>query len=439
MISRKNWFIINIGCMFESYDYYVYTFLLIVLRDNLFINISPENYAGIIFVIFGTGAIARPLGGIIFGYIGDARGRALAVSYSMLFSGLCTFMIAFLPSYQEIGFVAPVLYCVIRFIQGLCFGGNMSGILTFVFEGLPASKRLFWIGSIIFSVLRGILLALGITWLLKSFLSEAQFIAWGWRLCFVVGFIPVITGIYFRYHLKENPYIIKSIASHRGKGMVLIRAFARHKLNILFGFGISVFSAMLMFFIVFYLHLFFDNYMINRIASIRITMLAVIIFSTFILAGGWVMSRYTYNPGKLMFWASLIFICCIYWVFNGLSSTNVMSVITALVSLSIMAAIVCTAAPILLLSMFPAHVRCTGVGFTHNITFAIVTAIVPISIRMVSSHLPMRTTLILFLFGSGLITCITCYLFKDRRFFLLRDRKRKHLGIPKLAQNIAKV
>lgn len=439
MINRKNWFIINIGCMFESYDFYVYTFLLVVLRSNLFINISPENYASLIFIIFSTGSIARPLGGLIFGYIGDTRGRAVAISYSMLFSGLCAFMVALLPTYQQVGVVAPILYCVIRFMQGICFGGNLATTLPYVFEGVPASKRLFWVGSIIFSVLRGILLALGIIWLLKLFLSQVQFAAWGWRLCFVVGFIPTLIGIYSKYHLKENPYIAKTIANHRVKGIILIRAFTRHKLNIVFGFGVTVFSAMLMFFMFFYLHRFFDSYMLNRIAIIRITTLAAIIFSTFVLAGGWLMSRYTYNPGKLMFLASLIFICCIYWIFNGLASANTMSAMIALISLSVVSAIVCTTAPVLLLSMFPAHLRCRGVGFTHNITFAIIAAIVPISIRMVNSQLSIKTTLILFLFGSGLITCITSYLYKDRRFFLLRDRKRKHLALSNLSQNISKV
>jgi MFS family permease len=171
MINSKTAFVLSFGCMLESYDFFAYSFLLPVLKINLFGAGNEFSYSTVLLIIFAVGAVARPIGSVIFGHLGDKYGRQGAVANSMLYSGLVTAIIAVIPTYQQLGIFAVIMYSFVRFTQGLCFGGNIAGLFTYMYEGCNIGNRSFWVGSIVFSMLRGLLVSFFVTEALRLSLS----------------------------------------------------------------------------------------------------------------------------------------------------------------------------------------------------------------------------------------------------------------------------
>lgn len=194
-----------IGNTIEFYDFLLYGLASALVFSKLFFpTISPLAAMLASFATFGVGFIARPLGGIFFGHMGDTLGRKVTLMITLGGMGLATFLIGCLPTYEHIGVWAPILLVVLRFVQGFLVGGEWGGAMLMVVESAPANRRGL-LGSIPqtggFS---GQLLATGI-FALVSQLPEDQLMSWGWRIPFMLSVVLVLVGLYMRRKLDETP------------------------------------------------------------------------------------------------------------------------------------------------------------------------------------------------------------------------------------------
>lgn len=194
-----------IGNTIEYYDFLLYGLASVLVFSKVFFpNISPMAAMLASFATFGVGFIARPLGGIFFGHMGDTLGRKITLLITLGGMGAATFLIGCLPSYDSIGILAPVLLVILRFVQGFLVGGEWGGAMLMVVESAPANRRGL-LGSIPqtggFS---GQLLATGV-FALITLLPEDQLLSWGWRIPFMLSVVLVLVGMYMRRRLDETP------------------------------------------------------------------------------------------------------------------------------------------------------------------------------------------------------------------------------------------
>lgn len=195
-----------IGTAIEYYDFYIYATAVALVIGPIFF---PPNDAAVqslnAFVTFGIAFIARPIGSIIFGHFGDKIGRKAVLVVSLLLMGISTTLIGLLPGYGQIGIAAPIILCILRFLQGLGLGGEWGGAALLATEYAPKGKRA-WYGM--FPQLGpsvGFLAASGIFYILSITLSDADFKSWGWRIPFLLSAVLVFVGLYVRLSLAETP------------------------------------------------------------------------------------------------------------------------------------------------------------------------------------------------------------------------------------------
>ncbi|WP_454050456.1 MFS transporter [Cellulomonas sp. Marseille-Q8402] len=196
-----------VGTTIEFYDFYVYATAAVLVFPHLFFPSANETTALLAsFAVFGAAMVARPIGAIFFGHLGDRRGRKTTLVYSLLTMGVATFLIGVLPTVDQIGVTAAVLLLILRLAQGFALGGEWSGAALVATENAPAGKRA-WYGT--FPQLGaplGFIIANGIFLIINGVLGQGSdaFMSWGWRVPFLFSAVMVIIGLWVRLKLVES-------------------------------------------------------------------------------------------------------------------------------------------------------------------------------------------------------------------------------------------
>ncbi|MGW3494987.1 MFS transporter [Streptomyces sp. NPDC001020] len=198
------------GTAIEFYDFFVYgTAAALVLGPLFFPTFSPAAGTLAAFGTFGIGFVARPLGSVLFGHIGDRRGRRPVLVASLLLTGTATVAVGCLPTYDTIGIAAPVLLLALRFLQGLGLGGEWGGAVLLTAEHAPPGRRVLWSSFPQVGPSVGFMLANGTVLALSATLSEAQFASWGWRIPFWGAGVLAAAGLWLRGSLTESPSFLE--------------------------------------------------------------------------------------------------------------------------------------------------------------------------------------------------------------------------------------
>lgn len=190
----------------EYYDFFIYGTAAALVFPHIFFPALGDSAAVMAsFATFGVAFIARPLGGIVFGYIGDRVGRKTTLVSTMMMMGIATVMIGLLPDGNAIGLWAPLALILLRFAQGLAVGGEWASAALFVGEYAPKSKRALYALSPTLGTSAGLLLST-LTFLITGFtMSTETFEAWGWRVPFLLSVVLVAVGMYVRLGISETP------------------------------------------------------------------------------------------------------------------------------------------------------------------------------------------------------------------------------------------
>jgi len=195
-----------IGTAAEYYDFFVFATAAVMYFGKLFFP-SSDPLLGTIFA-FSTYAVAffvRPLGGIVFGHFADKLGRKAALVVTILIVGLGTFCIGLLPTYEKIGFWAPLTLVIIRILQGFGVGGEQGGAVLMTAEYAPSERRGFFASWVQLGAPTGFILPSALFAFLAGTLTESQMLEWGWRIPFLASLLLVIIGLYVRIKIDESP------------------------------------------------------------------------------------------------------------------------------------------------------------------------------------------------------------------------------------------
>ncbi len=201
----------TIGTTIEFYDFFLYATAAGLVFNKVFFP-AHEPLTGILiaFATYAVGFLARPLGGAAFGHFGDRHGRKKALVVSLLMMGGATFLIGVLPTHDTVGLLAPLLLILLRLVQGFALGGEWGGAVLLVAEHGSRRHRGFWTALPQTGGPAGNLLSTAVLALLALFMSDGQFVAWGWRIPFLLSAVLVLIGLWVRLSVEESPLFVEA-------------------------------------------------------------------------------------------------------------------------------------------------------------------------------------------------------------------------------------
>ncbi len=228
----------TVGTTIEWYDFFLYGVMAALVFPRLFFP-KDDPFVGQI-LSFGTytvGFVARPLGGVIFGYLGDRIGRKSTLVATLLLMGLSTVCIGFLPTAQEIGLAAPILLTSLRFVQGIGVGGEWGGAVLLALEYGHRGKRGFFASWPQAGVPLGLLTSAGVVALFEELLSPDDFLAWGWRVPFLLSGLLIVVGLLIRVRILETPLFRQLQATNQVARAPVTETLRRHWREVLLAAG----------------------------------------------------------------------------------------------------------------------------------------------------------------------------------------------------------
>jgi len=221
----------SVGTVFEWYDFFLYA-VLAPFFARLFFP-SDNETAGLLaaFATYAAGFVTRPFGAVILGRLGDLTGRKYTFLISIVFMGFATFTVGLLPTFQQVGWIAPILLVFLRLLQGLAVGGEYGGAATYVAEYTEAYKRGYATSWIQTTATMGLLLALIVIGFSRWAIDARNFENWGWRLPFLVSIVLLALSVYIRVSLRETPVYLNMIAEGRRSKSPVYESFFRSPNN----------------------------------------------------------------------------------------------------------------------------------------------------------------------------------------------------------------
>lgn len=225
-----------IGTMIEYFDFYIYSTAAVLVFPTLFFPMSSPTAATLeSLATFALAFFARPIGAALFGHFGDRIGRKATLVAALMTMGPSTVAIGLLPGYASIGVLAPLLLAIFRFGQGLGLGGEWGGAILLATENAPAKKKA-WFGM--FPQLGaplGFILSNGSFLILSNYLTNEEFLSWGWRIPFIASAILVFVGLYVRMNIEETPEFKKVIESKEQVKIPLFTVVRKHTKMLILG------------------------------------------------------------------------------------------------------------------------------------------------------------------------------------------------------------
>jgi MFS family permease len=371
-----------LGSTIEWYDFFLYGVVAGIVFNKLYFP-TADPFMGTIlaYSTFAIGYLARPFGGFVFGHFGDKMGRKSMLILTMLIMGIGTMGIGLVPTYAAIGIAAPIILQTFRLAQGLGLGGEWGGAVLMTYEYASPKEKAFYASIPQMGLATGLCLASGAVALLSYTLTDEQFLAWGWRVAFLVSFVLVIVALYVRMHILETPEFrkVEEQGMTKKKALPIVSVCKNYSFNILLGVGArwidGVFFNVLAVFSITYLVQYIK---VPRTEALTAVMVAALIMCPFILWAGRLADRF--GRGRVYCLASLacgLSIFPSFWMLGSSGGNLVIIALAIIIPLSIFYAGVFGPEAALFSDLFPAEVRYTGISIVYQFPGFLVAGIVP--------------------------------------------------------------
>lgn len=285
----------SVGTMIEWYDFYIFGSLATIISTKFFPQDNPTAAFLSTLATFAAGFVVRPFGALFFGRLGDLIGRKYTFMVTLLLMGGATFLIGCIPSYETIGFMAPVLILLLRLLQGLALGGEYGGAATYVAEHSPEGKRGFMTAWIQTTATVGLFVSLLVIMGTRAALSAEDFDAWGWRVPFWVSILMVLVSYLIRKNMEESPVFAKAKAAGKTSTNPLKESFGK-KLNFKFVL-LALFGAVIGQGVIWYTGQFYAMSFIEKTMNVdkeqvdSLMFIALMLGTPFFLVFGWLSDK----------------------------------------------------------------------------------------------------------------------------------------------------
>ena len=368
-----------LGATIEWYDFFLYGVVAGIVFNKLYFPAGNEYVSTMLaYATFAVGFLARPLGGIIFGHFGDKVGRKSMLVLTLMIMGIATVLIGLLPTYEQIGIAAPLLLLVLRVLQGIGLGGEWGGAVLMAYEYAPKTKRGFYASIPQIGLAIGLCLASGLVGLMSKSLTDAQFLAWGWRVGFIASILLVGVGIYIRLSITETPEFARVKATGAEARIPFVDMIKTYPREVMLGMGARYIDGV--FFNIF--GVFSVGYLANIIKLPRTDALWAVSAAAFVMifsipCFGWLSDKWglprTYAIGAFLLALTAI------PLFMAFNTANYGIVMGALIfAFGIVYAMCYGPEAALFADLFDARVRYTGISFVYQFSGIFASGITPI-------------------------------------------------------------
>lgn len=387
------------GNILEYYDFTVYSVFSIAIGRAFFPDTSLTNQLILSLSVFSASFLPRPIGGIVFGYIGDRYGRRMSLIISMLGMTIPTFTIGFIPSYNEIGIYAPIILLLMRLIQGLCISGEGAGAAIFILEHYQNLRPGFTAGLVHGSNIAGTFLAALVGIVLNAFYPNTES---AWRYAFILGGLMGIIGFYFRLQVSETPIFEMLAKKKRTLKIPFIYVIQSAWRSMLVTFALGAAASSITYLVKTYISVF----LLNNLSLSTRDSLYFVSYSSVIMMISMPFSGYLSDRiGKFLMIriASILTFCLCVPALILLNSYNFSQQVVAVTILALLAGLISGAAYIFIISLFKPEQRFSGVAFSYNLGIALFGGTSP----LISTWLVERTGLY---FAPGIyIMCLALF------------------------------
>jgi metabolite-proton symporter len=418
-----------VGTTIEFYDFYVYATAAVLVFPHLFFPAGNDTTALLAsFAVFGAAMIARPLGAIFFGHLGDKRGRKITLVGALLTMGIATFLIGVLPTYPSVGWVAPMFLVVLRLAQGFALGGEWSGAALVATENAPKGKRAIFgtfpqLGAPI-----GFIIANGLFLIIAAAMPSTDpsrpsqaFLDWGWRIPFLFSAVMVVVGLWVRLNLVESSAFEKAVRTGQVHDVPLAAAVKTYWKQLILG-TFYMLATYVLFYLMTTFSLSYGRAAVNATlpglgydyrSFVLMLIVGVVFFGIFTLVSGPWAERWGRRTtlicvtiGIAIFgalWVPMLaggFVGVMAWLITGFALMGM------------------TFGPMgaLLPELFPANVRYTGSGISYNVSSILGAAVAPfIAVALWSAGGGSPLLVGLYLSAMAVLTLIALLLGKETK------------------------
>ena len=359
-----------IGNFVEWFDYAVYGYLAVTISAVFFPEADKQTALLLTFGLFAISFFVRPIGGFIWGHIGDRVGRKNALSLSILIMSAATFAIGLIPDYGSIGIWAPIMLLIVRVVQGFSAAGEYAGASAFLVEYAPANRRGLYAAVVPASTATGLLLGSLIALLLSVALTPDQLNSWGWRLPFLLAAPMGLIGRYIRVRLEDTPAFLALEKEDEAIKAPVMSLFREQWRPLLIAVGAVVLNAVGFYVVLGYMPTYLSEVVgLDASLSFIATTVALTTYIGFIFLTGIASDRF--GRKRVLISASILFVVLTVPSFMLLSTGSFLIIILVQILLGAMLTLNDGTLPSFLAELFPTKVRYSGFAVSFNLTNAI--------------------------------------------------------------------
>jgi MFS transporter, MHS family, proline/betaine transporter len=354
-----------IGNFVEWFDYASYGYLATIIAVVFFPKSDGATGLLAAYGVFAISFIVRPLGGIVWGHVGDRIGRRTSLSLSILIMSLSTFLIALLPTYAQVGVFAPVLLLLVRVVQGFSASGEYAGAAAFLAEYAPDNKRGIYTSIVPASTAAGLLFGSLLVAVMHGVMTSEQLHSFGWRLPFLLGAPFGLIGRYIRVKLEDTPHFKAMEQSLHDTRAPFAELMAKHRMKMLIAFGATCLNAVAFYLVLSYMPTYLSTEMgMSETASFIAATISLAAYIGLIFVMGALSDRV--GRKSMLIGASILFAILTVPLFKGLAGASFAMIVVIQVAFGALLTMNDGTLPCFLSEIFPTRVRYSGFAFCFN-------------------------------------------------------------------------
>ena len=377
MLIKTKYQIIITSLLGNLTEYFSFTLLAIFINpigQSFFPKSDYVTQVILVFIVFGTGFLSRPIGAIFFGHLGDKKGRKQSLSYTIIGMSSVTFIISVLPGYNSIGVLAPILLTLLRLSQGFFVGGEGPGSALFILEHNKNANKGLIGGTIIASIVSGSFLAVLVGMLVEQCNIQNS---WNWRIPFMISSFMGLIVLYLRSHLPETKDFIKITQQSKILTTPIIEVLRYNWKHMILIASLGGITTATSYIIMAYLKYYLETQQnIQHLHALKYSSFSIFTFIVSLLILGSIANKY--NPRSFIIFFTYLLILLIIPIFIMLNSSNQFMFALGLIVMPIVTGGICAPAYPYAMEQFNTEVRCTGVGLSYTLGIAIFGGFTPV-------------------------------------------------------------
>jgi MHS family proline/betaine transporter-like MFS transporter len=396
-----------IGNVLEWYDFAVYGFFATILAGQFFPADDPVVSKLATFATFAVGFFMRPVGAVLFGYIGDRYGRARALVLSIAMMAIPTVLMGLLPTHAQIGAAASFLLVILRMFQGMAVGGEFTSSIVFLAEHAPQKRRGFVASFAMFGATFGTMLGSAVGGALSGLLSPEDLASWGWRAAFISGIAVAVVGIVLRRNMLDGPANPPALSP-------LTLAYRDHKRAVARVFALNMGTATTYYILFVYAATWVaENTPLERAAALQITTFTILTFLTVLPIAAWVSDRF----GRKLVMGAGMTACVLlaYPLVSAMHGTDPVAIAAAQMSFGALLALCMAPQPAAMCEMFPHGVRVSAVSVGYGLAYAAFGGTAPLMAVWLIDRTGNDVVFAWYIAGVMLLSLIVALTARDRR------------------------